>query len=71
MNNINYVKNIVNNYQIADGCRVKMCRFVESEECGVCHSLFMKECHIQMEYTYKPIKEQNQTFIYILISKSA
>jgi len=42
--------------EIADGCRMKVCRHVEAEECGVCHSLFMKECHIQMEYSYKPIK---------------
>ena len=50
--------------QIADGCRMKVCKFVETEECGVCHSLYMKECHIEMEYSYKPIKEWKKLIKY-------
>ena len=43
--------------QVEDVCDEEECVEVEEEECGLCHSIFMRECDIKMEYTYTPVKE--------------
>merc|ERR1719295_1207362 len=46
------------NNEVGDNCPdYKMeCIQVSEEECGVCHSMYMRECNIRMEYTYTPVK---------------
>jgi len=34
----------------------QLCKEVEEEECGLCHDMFMKECHINMEPRNRPVK---------------
>jgi len=42
--------------EIEDECmRVEDCVYVEEEECGVCHSMYMPECTMKMEYKFMPI----------------
>jgi hypothetical protein len=35
---------------------MQVCEVKTTTECGVCHSMYMKECHIDMEPTHKPVK---------------
>lgn len=50
--------NIDGQNEVPDGCEgwEEECAEVEEEECGACHSIYMRECNIKMQYTYTPVK---------------
>jgi len=51
------VNDILDDVDVYDDCEeVEECSVTEAEECGVCHSVYMRECNIDMEYTYTPVK---------------
>jgi len=37
---------------------VRVCREEESEECGICHNVYYKECQIRMETVHMPAKKK-------------
>ena len=46
--------------EVDDVCDEEECVEEEEEECGLCHSIYMRECDIKMEYKYTPIKEKTK-----------
>ena len=46
--------------EVDDVCDEEECMEEEEEECGLCHSIYMRECDIKMEYKYTPVKEQTK-----------
>lgn len=54
--NVNSVEDVYENCE-----EVETCTLTEVEECGVCHSVYMRECNIDMQFYYTPVKVKECT----------
>ena len=56
--------------EVDDVCDEEECVEEEEEECGLCHSIYMRECDIKMEYKYTPVKETKPNNEKIILIKN-